>query len=145
MKCSISTGDVHDHPTDRHLSPDSTSRRLFFGDFSYNGSPLFSLKEYFITITLSSRKCHCLRFLGLWTSLPWILGLYNSEFFSSLPLLNNILILKLELIVVWPKWFITYCVSQKSVTHLSKYCSHLFIVSVEKGRYQRLLEDHLRI
>ena len=56
MKCSISPGDVHDHPTHRHLSPDSTSRRLFFGDFSHNGSPLFSLKEYFITITLSSRK-----------------------------------------------------------------------------------------
>ena len=56
MKCSISPGDVHDHPTHRHLSPDSTSRRLFFGDFSHNGSPLFSLKEYIITITLRSRK-----------------------------------------------------------------------------------------
>ena len=26
-----------------------------------------------------------------------------------------------------------YCVSQKSVTNLPKYCSHLFIVSVKKG------------
>ena len=125
---------------------------IFFGDFSHNGSPLFSLKEYFITITLSSRKN-----VTVWDSLvcghqslPWILGLIGESRaehigFSSLPLLKKILILKLGVIVLWPKWFITYSVSQKSVTDLSKYCSHLFIVSVEKGRHQRLPEDHLRM
>ena len=41
------------------------------------------------------------------------------------------------------KGIISYCVSQKSVIDLSKYCSHLFIVSVEISRQQRLLEDHL--
>ena len=146
MKCSILPGDVHDHLTHRHPFPDSTSRRLFLGDFSHNGSPLFSLKEYFITITLSSRKMSLseiswfvdittLNFRpnrGIESGAHWPLFVTSIKEDSDTQVRSNCSVAEV---------FITYCVSQKSLIcqNTAAICSLFPSRKVNTNDYRKII------